>query len=102
MKGHEMQIFQLLMKRPMTIKQLQKASHMSERMLRIYLYDLTKRNFIGKKVIQDKRLKYIYYANPPEAIANLAKDVINKIEKRRSEIKRNIVHGARVHTKWRR
>ncbi len=102
MKGHEMRIFQLLMRKPMTIKQLQKASHMSERMLRTYLDDLTRRNFVSKKVIEDDRLKYVYYANPPEMIVNMAKDVISKMGKRRIEMKKDIIHGSKESTKWRR
>ena len=101
MKGHETQVFNLLMKNPMTIKQLQKASHMSERMLRSYLDDLTERNFVSKKVIEGGRLKYVYYANS-EMILNIAKDIIAKAEKRRSKMKKDIVHGTRVHTEWRR
>ena len=101
MKGHEMQIFQILMKKPMTIKEIQKQSHMSERMLRTYLDDLTKRNFISKKVVEDRRLKYVYYANPPEIIINMTKGIIAKAEKRRSEMKKDIVHGSKESTKLR-
>ena len=86
MRGHETQIFQLLMRKPMTIKQLQKASHMSERMLRTYLDDLTRRNLVAKRVIEDQRLKYMYYANPPDMIINMAKDAINKIAKFNKEL----------------
>ena len=99
MKGHEIQILQLLMKKPMTIKQMQKTSHMSERMLRDYIDDLTKREFISKKVVEDKRLKYVYYANSPEMILNIAKDIISKAQKRRSKMKMDIVHGSRMHTR---
>ena len=101
MKGHEMEIFSLLSSKPMTIKELQKESKMSERQLRTYLDDLTERKFITKKVIEDQRLKYVYYANPPEAILGLAKEAINAIERKRVEMKRDIVSGSKEHTKWR-
>ncbi len=101
MKGHEMEIFGLLSARPMTIKELQKESKMSERQLRTYLEDLTERKFISKKVVEDQRLKYVYYANPPETILSLAKETITAIERKRVEMKRDIVSGSKEHTKWR-
>ncbi|MBI2971914.1 MAG: hypothetical protein HYY37_05835 [Candidatus Aenigmarchaeota archaeon] len=101
MKGHELQIFEILMKKPMTIKQLQKASHMSERMLRTYLDDLTERNFVFKKVVEDKRLKYVYYAHSPESIMQAAKDMIISVEKTRRKMARSIVKGSEHSTEWR-
>lgn len=99
MKGNEMRIFQLLMKKPMTIKQLQKASRMSERMLRTHLGDLTERSFVSKKVVEGRRLKYVYYASPPEAIIGMAKNAISRMQKKRARMGRDIVHGSR-NSKW--
>ncbi len=97
MRGHEIDIFKMLLGRPMTIKELQKQSHMSERMLRTYLDDLAKRNFISKKVVEGRRLKYLYYANPPETILNLAKDMISSMEKKRLRMAKDIVRGSKKH-----
>lgn len=81
MKGHQTKIFRLLMDRPMTIKQLEKVSKMSERMIRTYLGDLIEKNFIKRNIIEDRRLKYVYSANPPKMIINLLKDTISRIER---------------------
>lgn len=101
MKGHETQIFQLLLKKPMTMKELEKSSHMSERMLRNYLDDLTKRNLVSKTVVADKRLKYAYYANP-RTILRVVKNIMERIEEGRVKMKNEIVRGSEIFTEWRR
>lgn len=100
MSDSELEVFRLLMRKPMTVKQLQKESRMSERMLRTHLDDLTERKFVGKKVDDGKRLKYVYFANPPDMIIGMAQDVILKVERKRKEARRDIVRGSDEHTAW--
>ena len=51
LEKNEKLIYELLEKKPMTIKQLQKTTQVSERMLRTYLDDMIKKGFFKKKVV---------------------------------------------------
>jgi len=65
LRTNEIKIYNLLTKKPMTIKELIRELRVSERTLRTYLFDLLKKGFVYKKVIEDRRLKYQYYAKSP-------------------------------------
>ena len=69
----ELKLYKSLLKRPMTIKQLEKSMTVSERMLRTYIDDLLTKRFIKRKIIASNRLKYMYYASPATDILRLIK-----------------------------
>ena len=96
LEGNERLIYELLRKKPMTIKQLQNKSHISERMLRTYLDDMVKRGFITRKIIEEKRLKYVYYANPPENIMDVIKKKLDDVESFRKMMEREIIKGSKI------
>jgi predicted DNA-binding transcriptional regulator len=77
----EFRVYQFLTKKPMTIKQLERNVRVSERMLRIYLDDLLRKHFISRRVIGEKRLKYVYTANPSVEILKMIKSKIASIER---------------------
>jgi len=77
----EFKVYQFLAKKPMTIKQLEKNINVSERMLRTYLDDLMKKKFIERRIVQERRLKYVYMANPSAEILKILKSKIVSIER---------------------
>jgi predicted DNA-binding transcriptional regulator len=93
LKHNEMQVYSLLTKGPMTIKQLQKNTRMSERSLRTHLDDLVEKNFVKRKVIEGKHLKYVYYANSSENLLDTLKARINEIDRIRQKKKEEIIRG---------
>lgn len=92
---NEIKIYNILTKKPVTIKQLQKLSKFSERMLRSHLDDLMKKNFVKKEVIEDGHLKYLYYANQPESICRYIKNMLSEIELKRAKTKKEIIRGSK-------
>jgi len=63
-KTTEIKIYNLLLKSPSTIKQIEKQLNLSERTIRKYIKRLDHEGFITKRVEQGKRLKYVYVAVP--------------------------------------
>jgi len=92
-KDNEMQVYNLLARSPMTIKQLQKTTRMSERSLRTYLDDLVDKRCVKRNVIEGKHLKYVYYANSGENLLGIIKKQIDEIEKSRQKSRDEIVKG---------
>ena len=78
-KKVEIKIYNLLLTSPMTIKDLEKKSHISERTIRKYIKRLDQEGFIIKRVEQGKRLKYVYIAVPVQKAWKKVKDKILKI-----------------------
>jgi predicted DNA-binding transcriptional regulator len=93
LKSNEMIIYNLLVKKPMTIKQIQKITKMSERSLRTHLDDLVEKNFVQRKLTESKHLKYVYYTNSGENILNILKRRIDDLEKKRQKRRDDIVSG---------
>jgi len=97
----ELRLYQKISEKPMTISQIKKNMDFSERMIRTYLKDLTKRGFIKRRIIESDRLKYVYYASPEDSIIDVIK---KRIEARKTlgeiarvRIKKNIIEGVERH-----
>jgi predicted DNA-binding transcriptional regulator len=72
---NEIKMYNLLLRRPLNIKEIEEELRISERTIRKYIDRLDKNGLITKRVEQGKRLKYIYISVPPL-------DVWNRLEKR--------------------
>ena len=99
LKGNGMLVYNALSKSPMTIRQLQKSTKMSERSLRTHLDDLVKRNFVKRKLVEGKHLKYVYYANSGENLLDILKRRIAELEKKRLKSRDEILKGTEEYTK---
>ena len=78
-KTTEIKIYNLLLKSSLTIKQIERQLNLSERTIRKYIKKLDQGGFIIKKVVQGKRLKYVYMAVPVQETWKKVKDKIQKI-----------------------
>ncbi len=85
---NELSVYNLLARRPLTIKQIIKRTSMSERMIRTYLDDLVEKNFVYKKAVITKSFKYVYYGNPEESIADMFIRKVKELEARKAELLR--------------
>ena len=90
-KPIEIEIYNILLKSSLTVKQMEKQLNLSERTIRKYIKRLEREGFINKRVKQDKRLKYIYNAVP---IQEAWKNVRNKIQKILEEITKTLERKA--------
>ncbi len=61
-KKAEVKIYNLLLKKSLTIKEMEKQLGISERTIRKYLKKLHEEGFIQRKVDESERLRYIYKA----------------------------------------
>ena len=61
-KKAEVKIYNLLLKKSLTIKEMKEQLGISERTIRKYLKKLHEEGFIQRKVDESERLKYIYRA----------------------------------------
>lgn len=93
LKSNEMMVYNTLTKKPMTIRQLQNSTKMSERSLRTHLDGLVRKNFVRRRLVEDKHLKYVYYASPGESLLDMIKRHIEEIEKNRLRRKEDIIRG---------
>ena len=93
LKSNELLVYNLLSKKPMTINQLQKSTKMSERSLRTYLDNMMGRNFVRRKLIEAKHLKYIYYANSGDNLLGIIKNHVEELEKKRLKRREEIIKG---------
>ncbi len=93
LRSNEMLVYNLLSRKPMTIRQLQKSTRMSERSLRTYMDDLVGRNFVSRKLVKDSHLKYVYSANSGENLLDTIKKHIDDIEKNRLKRREEIIKG---------
>ncbi|MEM7815906.1 MAG: helix-turn-helix domain-containing protein [Candidatus Aenigmatarchaeota archaeon] len=82
MSKSETAIYRLLLRSPMTIKEIIKRTHFSERTIRTYLKRMIEKNFVYKKPVITNHLKYVYYGNPEDSIADI-------LIKKMMEFKRN-------------
>ncbi len=78
-KSIEIKIYNLLLKTSLTIKQIEKKIDVSERTIRKHIKRLDEEGFIVKKVVHDKRLKYVYSAVPIQDTWEKVKGKISKI-----------------------
>ena len=67
-KPAEIRIYNLLLKKPQTIKQIEEQLSISERTIRKHINRLDQDGFIMKHVEQGRRLKYVYAAIPPTEV----------------------------------
>ncbi len=81
MAPKELKVYRFLARKPMTIKQLESHVNVSERMLRTYLKDLMKKRFIKRKVLESRRLKYLYAASPSVVILRYLKSKVVSLER---------------------
>ena len=77
---NEIKVFNLLLKKPMTIKQMIKYSKLSERTIRTCLSDLVKKQFIKKEALIEGQLKYLYHTNSSKSIADIIKEKLSDLE----------------------
>jgi len=61
-KKAEVKIYNLLLKKSLTIKEMEKQLGISERTIRKYLKKLREEGFIQRRVDESERLRYIYRA----------------------------------------
>jgi|Deesub1362A_J573_1020465.scaffolds.fasta_scaffold02274_2 predicted DNA-binding transcriptional regulator len=78
-KATEIKIYNLLLKSSLTIKQIERQLNLSERTIRKYIKKLGQEGFITRKVVQGKRLKYVYVAVPVQETWKKVKHKIQKI-----------------------
>lgn len=78
-KKTEIEIYNLLLKSSLTIKEIEKQLNLSERTIRKYIKRLYQEGFIVRKVEQGKRLRYIYMAIPIQKAWNKVKGNIQHI-----------------------
>ena len=78
-KSVEIRIYDILLKKPLTIKQLEEHLNLSERTIRKYIKRLDSEGLITKKVEQGKRLRYVYSAVPIRETWEKVKDKIERI-----------------------
>jgi len=78
-KTAEIKIYNLLLKSSLTIKQIERQLNLSERTIRKYIKKLDQDGFIIRKVVQGKRLKYVYMAVPVQETWKKVKDKIQKV-----------------------
>ena len=78
-KSVEIRIYNILLKKPLTIKQLEEHLNLSERTIRKYIKRLDREGLITKKVEQGKRLRYVYSAVPIRETWEKVKDKIERI-----------------------
>ena len=64
----ELVVYDALSSKPLTIRELQKKTKLSERGIRTHVHELLKKGFIAKKPLADKRLMYVYSVAPAESI----------------------------------
>jgi predicted DNA-binding transcriptional regulator len=67
-KPAEIKIYNLLLNKPQTIKQIEDQLKISERTIRKHIDELHENGLITKSVEQGKRLKYVYVAVPPTEV----------------------------------
>ena len=78
-KSVEIRIYNILLKKPLTIKQLEEHLNLSERTIRKYIKRLDREGLITEKVEQGKRLRYVYSAVPIRETWEKVKDKIERI-----------------------
>jgi len=78
-KKIEIKIYNILLKYPLTIKQIEKQLNLSERTIRKYIKRLDREGFIVKKVKEGKKLKYVYKAVPVQEAWKKVKGEIQHI-----------------------
>ncbi len=93
LKSNELLVYNMLSKKPMTIKQLQKNMKMSERSLRAYLDNMVGRKFVKRKLIEGKHLKYVYYATSGDNLLGIIKNHVEELEKKRLKRREEIIKG---------
>lgn len=89
----ELNIYDTLMKGPMTIKDLKKSTKLSERMLRASMDELIKKDFVKREAIDDNRLKYVYHANQPASIMEFLRAKMGEMEQKRLKSRDEIMKG---------
>ena len=84
---NERSLYDMISRRPMTIKEIIKRTRLSERMIRTYLDDLIEKSYVRKKAeIAEitKSFRYVYYGNPEDSIADLLIKRIRELQRKRS------------------
>jgi len=72
----EIKMYKLLQQTPLTVKQIAKKLEISERTVRKYVKILYQKGFIVRRIVEEKRLKYVYEAIPiRKAWAKLKRDI---------------------------
>ncbi len=88
-------IYKLLSQRPMTIQKLKKASMLSERLLRMHLTELLNKGIVRRKILAENRLKYVYYATPPENMVKWLLTQLTEFDRSMQKKKKNIIRGTK-------
>jgi len=84
-KDVEIKLYNLLLKKSLTIDEIKKKIDVSERTIRNYIKRLLEKGFIKREVLEEKRLKYVYLAVPIKQgwnkVKNEIEDIINRLDK---------------------
>ena len=84
-KRVEIQIYNLLLEKSLTISQIRKELKVSERTIREYMKRLLEKGVVVRTVRIEKRLKYVYSALSPEKAWKMMKEEIQKTVEEISE-----------------
>jgi len=92
----KLNIYKMLFSRPMTIRDLEKRTHLSERMIRNHMRYMVRKGFVEKEsAIENNRLKYIYHAVSPLRVLDLIKNITKESEKIRLDYRKKILEGTK-------
>ncbi|MCX6815124.1 MAG: hypothetical protein NTY20_05755 [Candidatus Aenigmarchaeota archaeon] len=83
----EIEIYKILAKKPMSIRQLVKATRLSERMLRTHLDNLVSKKFIYRELVVGSHIKYVYHGNPEESIYDILVRKLNEFHEMNKKTK---------------
>ena len=83
LSANEIKIYGILSKTPMTVRQLIKATALSERALRTHLDNLMSKNFVCKEPLLEKHIKYVYHGNPEDTICDMLVKKLNEFRENR-------------------
>ena len=90
-KDVEIKLYNLLLKKPLTVNEIEQKLDISDRTIREYIKGLLERGFITREVLKEKRLKYVYSAIPIKEGWNRVRkeleEVIKEIDKVFSRLK---------------
>ena len=90
-KDVEIKLYNLLLKKPLTINEIERKLSISDRTIREYIKGLLEKGFITREVLKEKRLKYTYSSVPItegwKRVKNEVEEIVREINKVFSKLK---------------
>jgi len=88
----EIELYSLLLNKEMEVKRIMHELGISERSARAYLKVLWDRGLVEKKVLAEKRLKYVYFSIKPDQVwMKIKSEILVVVEEIDSTIKQTAV-----------